>query len=536
MNLSIKNLNLCNKNNTFEVSNNHFMKNFIIFFSLLLISQINFGQTKLFTTPINEVNVATEAKIGSDLSSTYGLTRYYSQEKFNLETNLEILLPTNRVIKAIFLRKDSYSIGSSSYTYSIENEPSSELVFSVYKNTVTGMYASQNNEKIIFQQTAPTIFTSSTVNNDSLSERDKGIDYVVDEEDSKNTTANNNVCLSTTPVCSGTSRIDVMVVYTTQAKNLWGGASAATSFLTTAITNMNNALINSGVSNVTINLVYSGEVIYTESGSLSTDLGFLRNSADGVIDNVHNLRTTYGADLVAMVLGSPTSTCGLGNLNNNPTNYSNTAAFTTTIYSCVVSNYSLAHELGHNMGLNHDWYVSTSLNPCEHHHGYINKTAINLGTSSTTSQRWRTIMAYNDQCTNIGINCTRVNRWANPSLNYNSESTGVAIGLPNPSNEVFGFNRFACVVSQFMPQTLQSETFDMVSTITMYPNPANDILNFEYDESDQLKIVIYNSLGQNIIETKDKQINISNLSAGIYMVNFYDSNNQYLCTKKIIKN
>lgn len=506
----------------------------LILIICFLVSQINFSQNKLFYSPINESNLIENSKISADLNSTYALTRYYSQENFDLEKNLELILPSNRIIKANYLRKNNYTIGSSSYTYSIENEPESELVFSEYQNTITGMYASNKNEKIIFNQTASNIFAVSIINNDILSEKDNGLDYVVDEvEDMQDIMVNNNVCLNTTPVCSGVSQIDVMVVFTTQAKNLWGGTTASNSFLSTSITNMNNSLINSGINNVTINLVYSGEILYTESGSLSTDLNFLRNSTDGVIDNIHSLRTTYGADLVAMVLGSPTNTCGLGNLNSNPANYSNNAAFTCTIYSCVLSNYSLAHELGHNMGLNHDWYVSTSISPCEHHHGYVNRTAINNGTSSTTSQRWRTIMAYNNECSDLGFNCTRVNRWANPDINYNSEPSGINIGLSNPSNEAFGFKRFACVVSQFMPQTnLDTEYFN-IDTVIFHPNPANSFVNILYQL--ELKLIFYNILGQNVLETNEKNISISNLSKGLYLVHFYDVSNKYLGSKKLIK-
>src|SRR5690606_14597751 len=201
----------------------------------------------------------------------------------------------------------------------------------------------------------------------------------------------------------------------------------------------------------TINLVYAGEIAYAESGNINTDLTRFRNQTDGFMDDVHTLRTIYGADLCALITATPTNTCGLGYLNTNPTNYSANAAFSVSLRNCAVSNYTLSHEMGHNMGLNHDWYVNQSTSPCSNLHGYVNQTAVNMGTSAPSSRRWRTMMAYNDQCADVGINCPKINRWANPAVNYNSEPTGVAIGNLNASDEAFGFARFACVVSEFMP-------------------------------------------------------------------------------------
>lgn len=377
------------------------------------------------------------------LASTYLKTKYFYQNSFDLKSDLEIPLPDGRNIKAELSKTFFYSNKSESYYYSVENEPKSELVISTHEDIVTGMNASNLGEKVIFHQLKNNLFAVSVVNEASLISQDSKIDFILSES-SVQQKLNADVCLPTTPVC-GPSTIDVMVVYTTAAQTAWGGASQSNSFVATAITNFNNALQNSGVSNATVNLVYSGEIIYTESGSLSTDLPRFRNNNDGFMDDVHTLRTTYGADICALITSSPTNTCGLGYLNTAPGNYSSNAGFSASVFSCVVSNYPMAHERGHNMGLRQDWYVDTAPTPCNNHHSYINRKAISLGTASTSSQRWRTIMAYNDECTSTGISCSRINRWANPNVNYNSAPTGIAAGNPNPSDEVFGFARFACV-------------------------------------------------------------------------------------------
>lgn len=493
------------------------------------------AQNRIFQNQISENNLNTQQKISASLASTYISTKYVQQSSFDMKSNIEVVLPTDKIIKAQFTRSFFYSNKTESSVYSVQNEPKSELVFSKSGNIITGMYSSESGEKIIFHQTAATVFAVSVVSDAKLISQDSKNDFILNES-SINQKVNANVCLDTTPVCPATT-IDVLVVYTSAARTAWGGVAQSNSFIATAITNFNTALINSGVSNVTINLVYAGEILYTETGNINTDLASFRNNGDGIMDDVHTLRSTYGADLCALLTSTPTNTCGLGYLNTNPSNYSANSAFTVSIYSCAVSNYTLAHEMGHNMGLNHDWFVSQTTTPCSNHHGYSNQTAVNLGTSSTSSQRWRTIMAYNDECVAAGISCSRINRWANPNVNYNSEPTGIAIGNPNPSNEAFGFSRFACVVSQFMP-TSNLGTFEIknneVKDFTIYPNPAKDEINIWIKNDEKYIFKITNPLGQ-IVQTSDKKtINLRGLPTGEYFLSVYTEKNTLVGSKKFI--
>lgn len=506
-----------------------------ITFLMLFCSIIIFSQNKIFQNSISENSLNSGQKISKYLASTYLSTKYYTQSPFGLQSDLTIILPDNREIKAEFSRIFKYSNGSESSVFNVQNEPKSELVFSKAGNAITGMYVSVSGEKIIFHQLDTNLFAVSVVNEASLIQRDSHEDFIVNNS-AISQKVNSNICLDATPVCPSTT-IDVLIVYTSAARASWGGVSQSNSFAATAITNFNTALINSGVTNTFINLVYSGEIFYTESGSISTDLTNFRNNGDGFLDDVHALRSTYGADLCALVTAAPTNTCGLGYLNTNPTNYSANAAFSVTLFNCVVSNYSLSHEMGHNMGLRHDWFVDSSTTPCSNHHGYVNQTAVLLGTSSASSQRWRTIMAYNDECTTNGISCARINRWANPNVNYNSEPTGVAIGNPNPSNEAFGFSRFACVVSQFMP-TSSLGTFEVgnrdVKDFTVFPNPAKDEINvwIKNDEAYVYKVV--NTLGQIVISSDKKTINLKGLPSGEYFLNVYSDKNTFIASKKFI--
>jgi hypothetical protein len=252
-------------------------------------------------------------------------------------------------------------------------------------------------------------------------------------------------------------------------------------------------MANSGINNVTFRLVHTTKVSYTETGNVATDLSRLSGSNDGYMDNVHALRDQYGADIVSLIVGTSTSACGMGYINSSPTSYSAANAFNVSVYGCVVGNLTLAHECGHNMGLRHDWFVDPSTTPCSHHHGYVNQVAIAQGTASPTSARWRTIMAYTDQCTSVGIGCPKINMWSNPTLTYNGDVVGSPIGTAQPSHEAYAFYRMACLVAAFRPEACigpydvstngtpsGAATIDLNTDIKGTISPKNDVDHYKF--------------------------------------------------------
>ena len=254
-----------------------------------------------------------------------------------------------------------------------------------------------------------------------------------------------SVCLASSTCSSKT--VDIMVVYTPAARTALGGShAAAQTAIAAAVAEMNAAAANSGMSH-NFNLVYSDEVQYTESANFSTDLSRLSGSTDGYMDVIHAWRDSYGADLVSLV--SATGGCGIGYTQSSSTTMSPSAAFSVASPGCLTTNRTLAHEAGHNMGLHHDWFVNASSTPCAWHHGYVNQAAF----GGTASQRWRTIMAYNDQCGQAGFNCTRINYFSNPLVQYTGDPMGISQGQSNPADAVFALDRTICQVAEFRAST-----------------------------------------------------------------------------------
>ena len=77
--------------------------------------------------------------------------------------------------------------------------------------------------------------------------------------------------------------------------------------------------------------------------------------------------------------------------------------------------------------------------------------------------------------------------------------------------------------------TIESE----IPGIRIYPNPSSSIVNIDYSE--ELEVRIFNILGQQVLESNSKTINISNFEKGTYFLITEDENNTRT-NFKIIKN
>ncbi len=254
--------------------------------------------------------------------------------------------------------------------------------------------------------------------------------------------------------------IDVLVVYTAAALTGAGGTTAMNALIQLAINETNQSYINSNITQ-RVRLVHSEQVAYTETGNLcdgtgNSDLYRLQNPSDGYMDNVHTLRNTYGADVVVLLVENGGSYCGCGFIQAVVSASFENYAFVTVARNCATGYYSFGHEMGHLMGARHDWYVdSTNNSPYTYNHGYVYK-----------QNRWRTIMAYNDDCSNSGYNCTRIQYWSNPLVTYGGVPTGVAEGSPNAADNRKTLNNTACTVANFRQSVAPVTTWTNIPGMT----------------------------------------------------------------------
>jgi hypothetical protein len=217
----------------------------------------------------------------------------------------------------------------------------------------------------------------------------------------------------------GSPTIDLLVVYTPAARA--DAVDGISSIINLGVSEANTSYIQSGVTQ-RVRLVHTAEVAYTEAG-WNTDLFNLRTGS-GALSAVSALRDAYGADLVTMVVSDRSQAqCGLAYQLTDVSSAFAPSAFSLVDQACVAGNFSLAHELGHNMGANHDWYLDNSVQPYSYAHGYVN-----------TIGRWRTIMAYNSVCSDLGLDqglnegCPRLLYWSNPEITLDGAPMGIPAG------------------------------------------------------------------------------------------------------------
>ena len=250
----------------------------------------------------------------------------------------------------------------------------------------------------------------------------------------------------------GGSDIDVMVLYTPSAKYRVGGRAAIEARIDEFVAETNEAFANSEVVH-RIRLVTSKEVNYAEDplakeqNSTAVVRARLSDNSDGHMDEVHEWRDFYAADIVGLLSGNDWGG-GAG-----PGHFFVTNAL--TVNGVFGVSRSFAHEVGHIMGLLHDRYVvveAQSEPGSASNFGYVNQRAFDPG--APDSAGWTTIMAYFNQCRDAGIRCTQIPYFSNPRLSHEGAPLGVpadhpSTGVDGPADAARHLNEVGASVADY---------------------------------------------------------------------------------------
>lgn len=184
--------------------------------------------------------------------------------------------------------------------------------------------------------------------------------------------------------------IDVMTAYTKAAASNYG--DIVREVIEPAIEAGNESFRLSGIGYIKLRLVHAYQTDYVESGDQFVHLWRFADNADGYMDEVHEQRDRYQAD-VAVLIVDDADGCGLA----TRVEADEDEAFAVVHHTCAKANFSLVHEIGHLIGASHE-------------RGYVH------------GNEWRDIMSYKADCGS----CPRLPVWSNPEVLIGGAPAGSA--------------------------------------------------------------------------------------------------------------
>ncbi|MCX5205573.1 M12 family metallo-peptidase [Streptomyces sp. NBC_00237] len=252
---------------------------------------------------------------------------------------------------------------------------------------------------------------------------------------------------------SNTTLIDLVVGYTPKALAEAGSVTQIRSDITRAVALANDGLADSKVNARLrlVNIPSVSSVPAVRDGVTQDLIKALATPRDGLLDEMMTYRDQYGADLVSVVAGGRAAG-GLGYSPKAPSQKTANYGFNVVAHAAL-KNFSLGHEIGHNLGAAHDRTTQPNQPPPYGANGYF-----------PSDGDFATMMAYESGCRkSTKGRCGRINQFSNPDLSYRGQPLGVPLGRPDEADAARIFNTTSKAIATYR-STKSSDTLCAVNT------------------------------------------------------------------------
>lgn len=192
-----------------------------------------------------------------------------------------------------------------------------------------------------------------------------------------------------------------------------------------------------------------------------------------------------------------------------------------TYYSGYNKGRTTTHEVGHWLGLRHIWGDNSSctVNPTDSQQDFCPDTPAAANA--------------NYSCPSWGIDSCASDPGNDMTENYMDYSNDTCLNTFTPNQKTRmrtalqnGLRRASLLTSDVCQESSSTDKFGL-GMISLYPNPANDVVNLVIPDNYELSgvITIYNTVGQtvytaNVAHTNTYSINVSSFESGVYFVKF----------------
>ncbi|MCJ7693555.1 MAG: zinc-dependent metalloprotease, partial [Sedimentisphaerales bacterium] len=230
------------------------------------------------------------------------------------------------------------------------------------------------------------------------------------------------------------NEVDVFVVYTPAARSGAGGTTAIKALINLAVDESNTAYQQSEI-DLRLRLVHTEEVDYTESSGMDYDLEHLTDPNNEDLNSVHDLRDTYGADMVSMLVERDDAGGIAWVMQTLGPEFEDRAFSVVRCAQAAGYTNTFAHELGHNMGCAHDHNNASVDGLYDYSYGHR--------FYGDSTKQFITVMSYPPG--------TCIRYFSNPNVIYDGQPTGQVEPVDKAADNARSINNAGSTIANWRP-------------------------------------------------------------------------------------